>query len=490
MHPNPPQPRTQPCAEPQGSLKDAHGRGAAISYPDFIAHKHRVAAPVGFEIADAAINPALFPFQNAIVRWALRRGRAAIFAGCGLGKTAMQLEWARLVAEHENGPVLILAPLAVSSQTVREGQKFGITATYSGDGAVHSPITVTNYERLAHFDPADFVGVVLDESSILKAFDGKTRTEIIEAFGATPYRLACTATPAPNDHMELGNHSEFLGVMTRMEMLSQYFVHDGGETQKWRLKGHAEDPFWRWMASWSVMARQPSDIGFSDDGFELPPLNVSDIVVTIPPAEEGLLFALPALTLTEQRMSRHASLGLRVAEAATLANDSTEPCLVWCELNDEGDALEDAIPGSVQIRGADSPEEKESKLLAFLDGSARVLITKGSMSGFGLNLQHCALEIFVGVSHSFEMTYQAIRRCWRFGQTRPVRVYMIRSDADEAIAANLARKEEEAESMAESMVRHMRGFQEREIRGAHRELGVYVPSIPMLIPEWLKTEAA
>jgi superfamily II DNA or RNA helicase len=458
-------------------------------YADFVAAKHRFAAPVGFDVAEETINALLFPFQRAVVRWALRRGRAAIFAGCGLGKTAMQLEWARLVSEHEHGPVLILAPLAVSSQTVREGQKFGIETRYSGDGSVYSPITVTNYERLAHFDPAAFVGIVLDESSILKSFDGKTRTEIIEAFRETPYRLACTATPAPNDHMELGNHSEFLGVLSRTEMLSQYFVHDGGETQKWRLKGHATDPFWRWMASWAVMARQPSDIGFSDDGFDLPPLDVSDIIVTIPPADEGLLFSLPALTLTEQRVSRRASLDLRVVQAAALANESAEPCLVWCELNDEGDALEEAIRDATQIRGSDTPEEKEQKLLAFVDGTVRVLVTKGSMSGFGLNLQHCAFEIFVGVSHSFEMTYQAIRRCWRFGQTRPVRVFMVRSDADEAIAANLARKEAEAVAMAESMVRHMRDFQEREIRGAHRELTIYAPSLALAIPEWLTTEA-
>jgi superfamily II DNA or RNA helicase len=436
-----------------------------MNYSEFLSTKATRTISIGFE--PDKLNPMLFPFQHDIVSWALRKGRAAIFADCGLGKTPMQLEWARLVAEHTQGNVLILAPLSVSHQTIAEASKFGVLAMYCREqSAIRSAITITNYEMLPRFDPSKFSGIVLDESSILKSYDGKTRTAIIEAFSDTPFRLACTATPAPNDFMELGNHSEFVGAMSRSEMLSMFFVHDGGSTSDWRLKGHAERDFWQWICSWAVMIKKPSDLGYSDDGFTLPPLEIRHHTIEADhQTAVGMLFHMPALTLQERRSVRKGTIAERVEECRKLLGDGNEPWVLWCNLNAEGDALESSIPGAVQVSGSDSFEDKQSRLDGFADGSFRVLITKPSIAGFGMNWQHCANMAFVGLSDSYEQFYQAVRRCWRFGQERPVTAHVITSDLDIEVVKNIRRKEEDATKMSDEMVRNMADLSAKELHG-------------------------
>ena len=439
------------------------------SYDDFMASK-TIMSPVTGLTNIPTLSAHLFPFQSDIVRWALKRGRAAIFADCGMGKTPMQLEWAR----HIPGNVLILAPLAVASQTVREGHKFGIPVGYCRDqSAVESGITITNYEMLAHFDPSYFTGIVLDESSILKSYDGATRTAILDAFTQTPYRLACTATPAPNDYMELGNHAQFVGSMSRVEMLSMFFVHDGGETQSWRLKGHAQRDFWKWLASWAVMIRKPSDLGYDDGDFVLPPMTLHEHVIRVEKATEGMLFALEAATLQERIAARRESVVDRVAECAAIVNASTDPWVVWCNLNSESEALKKAIPDAVEIRGNQSPEEKERGILAFTEGRARVIISKASMTGFGLNWQHCAHIAFVGLSDSWEQYYQAVRRCWRFGQVRAVNVHLIIAETEGAVLKNIKDKDAAAGEMAAQIVDHMRSEMRANIKGTTRTMNDY-----------------
>lgn len=457
-------------------------------YESFLEQKGRVVVDAGVTVDADKLNPHLFPFQRDLVRWALERGRAALFCDCGLGKTLMQLAW----AEQIPGDVLILAPLAVAQQTVREGERFGIPVNYCRDGSQVRPgVTVTNYEMLEHFDVSAFAGVVLDESSILKAYDGKTCQRIIEAFAATPYRLACTATPAPNDHMELGNHSAFLGIMSRAEMLAMYFTHDGGDTSQWRLKRHAEGEFWKWVCSWGAMVKKPSDLGYSDDGYHLPALNMEHHVLAVDESlahAAGMLFAKDASTLEEQRATRRATLESRVAECARYVNASSEQWLIWCELNDESDALCRAIPGAVQVRGSDTLEEKERALIDFTEGRLRVLITKPKIAGFGMNWQNCHNVAFVGVSHSYEQTYQAIRRCWRFGQRHPVNVHVVSAETEGRVVDNLRRKERDAERMAEEMVAHMRAQQ--RFGRATRTRTKYRPVTDLQFPSWLTEEAA
>jgi DNA modification methylase len=433
---------------------------APTRYSQFIAGKslNTPSAP----IPHGEIAGPLFPFQRRIVTWALDKGRAAIFADCGMGKTLMQLTW----AAHCDR-TLLLAPLAVAHQTVAEAKRFGIDAEYARDPSeAKSRIVVTNYERLEKFLPWSGDAVVLDESSILKAYDGKTRTMIIDAFSRTPHRLACTATPAPNDFMELGNHAQFLGVMTREEMLAMYFTHDGGDTSKWRLKGHAEHDFWRWICGWAVTVRKPSDIGFSDDGFVLPELRFHEHVVKSDAKtafDRGLLFDLEAKTLQERRAARKGSLSSRVKIAADIVSARPdEPWLVWCNLNDEGDALESSIPGAVQVAGSDDIETKTQRLGDFTSGAARVLVSKPSIAGWGMNWQHCRNVVFVGLSDSFEELYQAVRRCWRFGQKRDVNVHVVIGEAEGAVLRNIQRKEADAQRLGEEMVRHMSDLQKAE----------------------------
>jgi hypothetical protein len=458
-----------------------------IAYADFIAGKaHSVDASPIPPCGD--LLPSLKPHQADIVRWALRRGRAAVFADTGLGKTLMQLEWARHASAH--GRVLILAPLAVAEQTVAEAHTFGIVGVrYLREDDGETRIVVANYEMLSHFDPDDFCAVVLDESSILKAFDGKTRTAIIDAFKETPWRLACTATPAPNDFTELGNHSEFLGVRTRAEMLSEFFYHDGGDTSEWALKGHAEDAFWRWVCAWGCIVKRPSDLGHSDEGFILPPLRFHDHAIVVDDSkarEAGMLFAEEARTLSDQRATRRATMDERVTIAASVCNGTREPVLVWCELNAESEAVRAAVPDAVEVAGSDSPEVKAERLIGFAAGRYRVMVTKPSIAGFGLNWQHCARMVFVGASHSYEATYQAVRRCWRFGQTRPVDVHTIYADTEGPVIANLRRKERDADRLSSEVVKHMQAFQRDAMASAAKQWDAYAPSVAMEVPSWCK----
>jgi DNA modification methylase len=433
-------------------------------YAGFLAHKAIVASAAGLQQVPA-LNPHLFQFQRDITRWALRRGRAAIFADCGLGKTLMQLEWSRVVSEATSMPVLVLAPLAVAEQTEREAARFGITTRYCRAQDTEGGVVVTNYEMLQHFDPASFGGIVVDESSILKAFDGATRTAIVDFAQRIPYRLACTATPAPNDHMELGNHAEFLGVMSRAEMLATFFVHDGGETQSWRLKGHARADFWKWLASWSVMLRTPEDVGCDATGYTLPALHVHQHTVEAVATPEETLFAMDALTLQERITARRETVQERAAEAARLVNGSPGPWLVWCGLNAEADAFRKLCPEAVEVRGSDDWDTKRDTLNGFADGRYRVLITKPSIAGFGMNWQHCAQMVFLGVSDSWEQYYQSVRRCWRFGQTSDVNVYIVTTTREGAVVSNLKRKEAQADEMVTELTSHMRALNDENLHG-------------------------
>lgn len=450
------------------------------SYAEFLAQKVRLDPPTGLRQIPP-LPDQLFPFQRDIVRWALRRGRAAVFAQTGLGKSFMELAWGKAVHESTGGNVLLLTPLAVAGQMVREAQKFGLPAQQCATQAdVRPGVSVTNYAKLHHFDLSLFDGVILDESSILKAFDGKTRTALIESCADVPYRLAATATPAPNDFTELGNHSEFLGVMSVTGMQAVFFVHDSMETQKWRLKGHAADDFWRWMCSWSVLLRKPSDLGYEDGAYALPPLRQHEHLV---PADGPI-----AKTLSERLAARRESIAPRVAKAVELT-PSEGHFVWWCNLNAESEALAAAIPGAVEVRGSDKEDEKEQKLKDFLAGKIRVLVTKPTIAGFGMNWQHCAGTGFVGLNDSFEQVYQAIRRFWRFGQTRPVDVHFVAASTEGAVLDNLRRKEADADAMGAAMVARMTDLSSEIVHGAAREEDPYNATLPIEIPTWLAADA-
>jgi len=459
----------------------AYKSNCELDYESFLESKKIIVQPSGFDVSEDEINPKLFQFQRDIVRWALRKGRAAVFAGTGLGKTGMQLEWAKHIHKYTGGDVLILAPLAVSQQTVREGEKFGIEVHLCRKQADVKPgINITNYEILQHFDTNHFVGVVLDESSILKAYDGKTRDQIIKSFSNTPFKLSCTATPAPNDHMELGNQAEFLGVMTRAEMLAMFFVHDGSNTSQWRLKGHAKEKFWEWVASWAVMLQKPSDLGYDDNGFILPPLNIHQATVKskIP---EGMFFVAEARGLQETRKAMRDSLEDRVAKCAEIVNNSNseESWIIWCNLNSESEALTKAINGAMEVRGNHSPEYKEQVLTDFATGKIKRLVTKSSIAGFGLNMQVCNKQAFVGLFYSFEQWFQAIRRSWRFGQKNPVDVYVVTSEAEGAVVETIKRKERDFEVMLSGMIAATQEITKENIRRTGREVLEYQTDIVM-----------
>lgn len=398
----------------------------------------------------------LFDFQRHLVEWALCRGRAAIFADCGLGKSPMQLVWAENVVRKTNRPVLILTPLAVAQQTVKEAEKFGIEAKRSADGKHAGGIVVTNYERLHYFDPGDFAGVVCDESSILKNFDGKTRAAVTEFMRTRPYRLLCTATAAPNDYIELGTSSEAIGEMGFSDMITRFFKqetqknHLGWGRTKYRMRGHAERDFWRWVCSWARAVRKPSDLGFQDDGFVLPPLETEQHIITARTKRPGFLWDMPAITLQEQQEERRRTIQERCEKAAELVQHD-RPAVVWCHLNPEGDLLEKIIHDAEQVSGADSDERKEELFAAFAEGQLRVLVSKPVIAGFGLNWQHCSHQTFFP-SHSFEQWYQAVRRCWRFGQKNSVKVDVITSEGEASVLANQQRKAEAAEAMFAQLV--------------------------------------
>lgn len=458
------------------------------AYSDFLARKAIIDIPTGIA-GDIAVPTALFPFQGDITRWALRRGRAAIFAGTGLGKSLMELSWGQAVNAATGRPILHLAPLAVSAQMVREAEKFGIAAHQVASADQCRPgINITNYQKLGHFSLSDFGGVILDESSILKSTDGKYRTDLIDAARSIPFRLAATATPAPNDFMELGNHAEFLGVMSYTDMLATFFTHDGGDTQKWRLKGHAENEFWKWMASWAVMLRKPSDLGYANDGYDLPPLHYVQHTVGVdyaPSLDTGLLFPMQAETLQERIAARRATVERRCQLAASIT-PADRPFVWWCNLNAESEMLAKLIPGAVETRGSDTDDVKERKLLDFSEGRIRVLVTKAGVAGFGMNWQHCADTGFVGLNDSFEQYYQAVRRFWRFGQTRPVTAHIIASEIEGATVANIRRKEADAERMAAAMVAHMADLSSAAVRGAERHTPGYDPQMPVVLPRFLE----
>lgn len=432
-----------------------------VSYVDFLAKKTHEGADFGFD--PVFIPDQLFDFQVSLVEWALKKGRAAIFADCGLGKTPMQLTWAENIVRKTNGRVLILTPLAVSAQTIREAEKFGIECHRSHDGTPMNGITVTNYEQLHKFSPADFKACVCDESSILKSYDGARRSEITEFMRKMPYRLLCTATAAPNDYIELGTSSEALGFLGHMDMLNRFFKNDQnnsatgrkyGEVMKWRFKGHAEGPFWRWVCSWARAIRRPSDLGFDDGRFVLPPLVEKEYDVVSETLPDGMLFALPAVGLREQREERRRTIKERCEKIAELVSRTGQQALVWCHLNDEGDLLEEMIPEGVQVSGNDSDEKKEETFLGFADGKFRILITKPKIGAWGMNWQQCSHVTFFP-SHSYEQYYQGVRRCWRFGQKSPVRVDVIATEGEREVLKNLQRKAGQADRMFSNLVREM-----------------------------------
>lgn len=449
-----------------------------VDYQEFLNHKRFVLESSGFDIDKSELNPMLYDFQQDIVRWALKKGKACIFADCGLGKTAMQLSWAHQVNIHTNRPVLIVSPLAVAEQTKREGDKFGyISRVCATQEECINGINITNYEKLDHFVANEFAGIVLDESSILKSYSGKLRNDIINHFHDVPYKLACTATPAPNDYMELGNHAEFCGVMTRAEMLSMFFVHDGGQTSKWRLKGHAQDVFWQWLASFSVFVDNPQNIGYHAEGYDLPELRIHEICVDGEPINE-------TLSLTERRDARRESLDLRCKAAAELVNSSDEQWLVWCDLNNESEKLHELINESVEVKGSDNDAHRTDAMLGFSESKYKSLVTKPSIAGFGMNWQNCHNMIFTGLSDSFEQYYQAVRRCWRFGQSKPVDVYIIISAKEGCVKQNIERKQSDFAFMQSEMTKYTKEITKKELKSTCRLSAPYDAKKEMILPKW------
>lgn len=439
-------------------------------------------------VQDVQLTDGLFSHQTALTNWALKRGRAAIFADTGLGKTRMELAWAEQVRKYTNQPVMILAPLAVAAQTALEGQSIGVRVNVCREAKdIDEGINITNYDRLHKFDTSIFGGVVLDESSIIKHHDARTFSILTEAFRNTPFKLPATATPAPNDWTELGTHAEFLGVCTRAEMLAEFFTHDGGDTSVWRLKGHARTAFWRWVCAWGALIRRPSDLGFDDSAYAIPDLMLHEHTVETEMATNGMLFAMEAQSLSERRHARKVSLEDRVRECAKRVNgEDKEPWIVWCDLNDESKALVSEIKGAVEITGSDDADEKEARLQAFAAGKIRVLVSKPSICGWGLNWQHCARMAFVGVTDSYEAYYQAVRRCWRFGQKRPVHVHIFASKAEGSVVANLKRKEREAMQMADSLSAETHDAVMSEVRGMTRDTNSYNADKPVAIPSFMR----
>lgn len=453
-------------------------------YSEFLRSKAQEGASHGFEPTFMPDHG--FDFQRAMIYYSVRKGRAALFEDCGLGKTLQFLSWGQNVVEHTNRPVLVLTPLAVAGQTIREAEKFGIEAVRCSDGLSNlgARLVVTNYEKLSAFNPADFSGVVCDESSILKSFDGARKSEITEFMRKVPYRLLATATAAPNDYIELGTSSEALGYMGHMDMLNRFFRNDlnnsatrrhFGEAPKWRFKGHAELPFWRWVCSWARAMRKPSDLGFDDGAFILPPLVERSHLVQTKTLAEGMLFPLPAATLPEQREEKKRSIPERCEKVAELVAES-DSALVWCHLDAEADMLESLIPGAVQVAGKHSDSAKEQRFMDFIDGKIRGLITKPKIGAMGLNFQHCA-HVVDFPSHSYEQRYQGIRRCWRFGQTRPVRVDTVYTEGEARVMENVQRKARQADEMFGNLV--------AEMNNAIHIGRAPTPTKQMEVPSWL-----
>lgn len=403
----------------------------------------------GFMVEESEMNPELFPFQKHCVKRALKCGKYALFENTGLGKTIQQLEWASQIHRRVGGDIVIIAPLAVVGQTIDEGRKFGYKVARVGDSG--DGIYITNYDQIPNLNVKDYVGVVLDESSILKNFDGATKQLIIDSFKGTPYKLACTATPSPNDVMELGNHAEFLDVMSRNEMLAMYFIHDGGNTSSWRLKGHCEQMFWDFVSDWATMIEKPSDIGFSDEGYILPPLHLIEDHIETAKRDNWALFNDMAVNATNYNEELRQTVEERMQRVAEIVNASEENFIIWIKQDKEGDILRSLIPDAVEVRGSERPEVKESKLLGFGRNEYRVLVTKLKIAQFGLNYQNCHNQIFASLDFSFESTYQGIRRCYRFGQTEEVNIILICTDTMQNVRETIQRKQEAFEDMQKKM---------------------------------------
>lgn len=454
-----------------------------MKYNDFLKQKSFSRIEAGFN--PVSINESAKPHQKAIIEWACKRGRAAIFADTGLGKSFMQLEWASQVSQKTGKPVLLLAPLAVGRQTELESKKFNIKsgAKYMREPDDYTRIQITNYEMLDNFNPNDYSGIVLDESSILKGQSGAYRKKLTEFAQNIPYRLSCTATPSPNDFMELGTQAEFLGIMSQVEMLAMFFTHDGSETQKWRLKGHGKSKFWDWLATWSVVISSPSDLGFDGSDYDLPPLTISEKIIKND--NDGLLVADIAQGLSAAREAKKSSVHDRVKACAEWVNALDEPVLIWAESNEESDLLTKAIHGSVEVKGSDKQETKEDRLLGFASGKYQKLVSKASICGFGLNYQHACKMAFVGATYSFEQFYQAVRREYRFGQTKPVEVVVFMTESETGIHSVMLRKMEQDKEMRASMIRVMGDAMRKEIVGAKAEKSDYNPSINFNLPSFI-----
>ena len=457
-------------------------------YAKFLSSKRILAAPCGFEADESELNPMLLPFQRDICRWALRRGKAAVFAHTGLGKGPIQLDWCRLVSQHTGKETLILAPLAVAQQFEREAAKFHVDVTLcQSDSDVKPGINVTNYERLEQFDLARFAGVSLDESSCIKDWTSKTAQTLIERLKDTPYKLCSTATPSPNDHSELGTHAELLDVMRRPAMLAMFFEHDGKNTSQWVLKGHARKPFFKFVASWAVCVMRPSDLGYPDDGFDLPPLHMHEHIVPVDHSvnTEGMLFRCPDMSATGLHKEMRLTAEARAAKVAELVNAKPGvPWLIWCNTDYEADALLKVLPGVQEVRGPDSPVKKVAAIMGFCDGNINQLLSKLSIFGWGLNLQHCRDMAFVGLSYSFESIFQGIRRCWRFGQTEPVHAHLVIAETEGAVMQALKRKEKQYEELQSEMNAAMR---EEQLEARHKAKR-YEHLTEMEIPKWLTSE--
>ena len=456
-----------------------------MTYHEFLRTKEMRAEACGFEIDRDNITPTAFDYQKDIIAWACKKGKCAILTGCGTGKTLMLLEWARAVSEHTNKPVLIVSPLSVVQQTERESQKFGICETnicrHAAD--VQNGVNITNYEMIEHFDASVFSGVVLDESSILKSFDGKYKTLLTDMFCATPYRLLCTATIAPNDYTEIGTSCEFLGIMSRTEMLATYFIHDSGDTSKWRLKKAGMNKFWEWFATWAIYFNSPKDLGYEGKGYDLPPLNIHK-VITECEIREGEMLVMLANTLEERRNARKDSAEDRTDRAAALANNDDSQWLLWCDYNDESSMLKRKTRNCVEVKGSDDPEFKARSSLDFADGRIHALVSKPSIFGFGSNFQSCHNMVFCGLSDSYERFYQAVRRCWRFGQEMPVNVYIILSEREMNVLDNIQRKQKQMDDMQKQMTALMKDITLSEIQHTTRITTTYKPSERMEVPAW------
>lgn len=461
-----------------------------MEYLDFIKSKQIRADDAGFDIQLSDINKNAFEWQKLLIKWSIMKGKCANFQECGLGKTIQQLCFAEETRKYTGKPSIILAPLAVSNQTKMQGEQFGIDVNIceSQKDVTNNAVNITNYEKLHNFDCSVFGSVVLDESSILKNNTGMTRTQLIESFKFTPFKGCYTATPSPNDFMELGNHSEFLGVMSYFEMLATFFVHDGGNVSQWRLKGHAESAFWDWVSSWACVVTNPSILGYNDERYNLPPLNVKQVTVKSELQDDSgqmLLFPEATQTLQERAKARRDSTEDRVKKTCEIANSTDEQILVWCDYNKESELLKKNISGAVEVKGSDSDEHKRNAMLGFANGDIRVLVSKPSICGYGMNWQNCNNEIFVGLSDSFEKYYQAIRRCWRFGQEKPVNAYIVVSEAEGAVKDNIEKKQQQAQKFMAELAERTKKKLLTDIHRTTKMITTYKPKERMMLPQWI-----